>query len=73
MKLGSLIATAAAATLVAAPVAAQTAPAVERSAATAEQKSELGAVSPLILLGLAAAAVGLFVIIDDGEDDPVSA
>ena len=61
---------ASAASLAIAPVAAQAQ--AQRSSAPAEEKSELGLSTPLLLVALAAVAVGAFLIIDDGDDDAIS-
>ena len=70
MKIRNLAAAAAALTLVAAPAVAQSAP--ERSAAPAEEGSELTGSSWILAILAFAAIIGAIVIAVDGDDDPVS-
>lgn len=71
MKIRNIAAAAAALTLVAAPVVAQAAPV--RAAASTEDSSEIGGSSWLLaVLAIAAIAVGIYIAVDGGSDDPVS-
>ena len=70
MKIRNLAAAAAAITLVAAPAVAQAAP--QRTAAPAEEGSEMGGSSWILAILAFAAIIGAIVIAVDGDDDPVS-
>lgn len=70
MKLRNAAAAAAALTLVASPVVAQT----ERATAPVSDESEMGRGSSMILAILAIAAViaGIIILVDDSDDEAVS-
>lgn len=68
MKLGTVLASAAAVTMAAAPLAAQAAPADLRTGSTAEGEALAGVPLWMGLLALAL-TVGIYVIVDDGDED----
>lgn len=70
MKIRNLAAAAAALSLVAAPVVAQSAS--ERSSAPAEEGSEMGGTSWILAILAFAAIIAGIIIAVDGDDDPVS-
>jgi hypothetical protein len=68
MKLGNVLALCAAATMAAAPLAAQAAPTDLRTSRTAEGEQLAGS-TLWIALAAVALAVGIYLIVDDGGDE----